>query len=216
MVYNKTDFKGHISTLKIEDFELKSAVQAYLFVRKKPNRTETITISYKDYAPHGFYIAGVSAEIYLNEIEDILTPFLSKHGVKEVFQSTIGKSFQGMSGVNYEVFNIEINNERTFGEVITEVKKIIDQFALPFLEASLQTIANLLAEKRPEEIVPYIQGPILLPKTVLILKEAKHPEYKKKLIEFYLVLKQYVDKKESYRPYLNAFNDLFLEDLKVV
>jgi hypothetical protein len=216
MVYNKTDFKSHISTLQIEDFKFKSAVQAYLFVRTKPNRTETITISYKDYAPHGFYIAGVSAEIFLNEIEIILTPLLSKHGVKEVFQSTIGKSFQGMSGVNYEVFNIEINNERTFGEVITEVKKIIDQFALPFLEASLQTIANLLADKKPEEIVPYIQGPILLPKTVLILKEAKHPEYKKKLSEFYLVLKQYADKKESYRPYLNVFNDLFSEDLKVV
>jgi hypothetical protein len=216
MVYNKTDFKSHISTLQIEDFKFKSAVHAYLFVRKKPNRTETITISYKDYAPHGFYIAGVSAEIFLNEIEDILTPLLSKHGVKEVFQSTIGKSFQGMSGVNYEVFNIQINNERTFGEVITEVKKIIDQFALSFLEASLQSIANLLADKKPEEIVPYIQGPILLPKTVLILKEAKHPEYKKKLIEFYLVLKQYADKKESYRPYLGVFTDLFSEDLKIV
>jgi hypothetical protein len=216
MVYNKTDFKSHISTLQIEDFKFKSAVHAYLFVRKKPNRTETITISYKDYAPHGFYIAGVSADIFLNEIEDILTPLLSKHGVKEVFQSTIGKSFQGMSGVNYEVFNIQINNERTFGEVITEVKKIIDQFALSFLEASLQSIANLLADKKPEEIVPYIQGPILLPKTVLILKEAKHPEYKKKLIEFYLVLKQYADKKESYRPYLGVFTDLFSEDLKIV
>jgi hypothetical protein len=158
MVYNKTEFKSHISTLQIEEFKLKSAVQAYLFVRKNPKRTDTITISYKDYAPHGYYIASVSAEIFLDEIEDILTPLLSKHGVKEVFQSTIGKSFQGMSGVNYEAFNIEINNERTFGEVITEVKKIIDHFALPFLEASLESIANLLADKKAEEIVSYIQG----------------------------------------------------------
>lgn len=216
MVYNKAEFKNHIGTLQIEGFKLKSAVQAYLFIRKTPNRTETITLSYRDYAPHGFYIDGVSAEILLNEIEDILAPLLSKHGVKEVFQSTIGKSFQGISGVNYEVFDIEINNEQTFGEVIIEVKKIIDQFALPFLEASLESIANLLADKKPEEIVRYIQGPILLPKAVLILREAKHPQYKKMASEFYLVLKQYAEKKESYRPFLSVFKDLFLDDLKMV
>lgn len=218
MVYNKADFKNHISTLRIEEFKLKTAVQAYLFVRKMQNRTETITISYKDYAPHGFYIAGVSAEIYLNEIEDMLTPFLSKHGIKEVFQSTIGKSFQDITGVNYDAFNIEINSEQTFGEVITEVKKIVDQFVLPFFgkHHSLQSIADLLADKKPEEIVPYIQGPILLPKTILILREARHPEYRKKLNEFLIVLKQYADKKESYRPFLNVFNDLFSEDLKTI
>jgi hypothetical protein len=217
MVYKKEDFRNDIGTLQIEGFKLKSAVQAYLFVRKKPSRTETITVSYKDYAPHGFYIAGVSAEIYLNEIEDILTPILSKHGVKEVFQSTIGKSFQGITGVNYDAFNIEINSEQAFSEVIIEVKKIVNQFAFPFFDKynSLQRIADFLVDKKPEEIVPYIQGPILLPKTTLILREAGHSEYRKRLNEFFIVLKQYAEKKESYKPFLNVFVDLFSEDLMI-
>lgn len=218
MVYNKVDFKNHISTLQIEDFKFKSAVQAYLFVRKKQDRTETITLSYKDNAPHGFYIAGVSVEIYLKAIEDTLASLLSKNDIKEMFQSTIGKSFQGITGVDYDVFNIEINSDQTFDQVITEVKKLVDQFALPFFDKyqTLQSIANLLADKKPEDIVPYIQGPILLPKTILILREAGHPEYRKKLNEFFLVLKQYANKKESYRPFLSVFNDLFSEDLEKI
>ena len=216
MVYNKADFKNYISALEIEGFELESAVQAYLFVRKKADRRETITISYKDYSPHGFYIAGVSADRFLNEIEDILASLLLKHGIKEAYRSTIGKSFQGIEGINYDAFNIEVNSEPSFNEVIGEVKKIVDEFALPFFDKynSLGNFADLLADKKPEEIVPYMRGPILLPKTVLILREAQHPEYKNKLNEFFLVLGQYAEIKESYRPFLSVFKEMFSRDLE--
>src|SRR6188768_857018 len=113
MVYNKRDFENHIVKLQIEEFEMRSAVQAYLFVREKLDRTETITVSYKDYAPHGFYITGVSADVFLNDVESILTPLLLKYGINGAYNSSIGKSFQRNEGIDYSIFDIEINNEST-------------------------------------------------------------------------------------------------------
>lgn len=131
-------------------------------------------------------------------------------------QYTVGKSLQAMEDINYKMFETDIHDEASFLLVANEVKKIIEKGVLPFFDkySSLQSVADLLADKKPEEIVPYIQGPILLPKTILILRESRHPEYRKKLKEFFIVLKEYAEKKESYKPFLGVFNELFSEDLK--
>jgi hypothetical protein len=52
------------------------------------------------------------------------------------------------------------------------------------------------------------------PKTVLILKLSKHPYFKKKLIEFYAIIRQYSQKNTESLPYLGLYNELFAEDLK--
>lgn len=213
MVYNKADFKRHIETIEIEGFKLKSAVQAYLFIRKQSDRTETITISYRSYAPHGFYIDGVSASIYFPEVENIL----EEYGLGEEYKSTFGKVFQDMKDVNYEKLITEINSDETFSVVKNVVEDIIEKGVKPFLSrfTTLEEIANFLADKKFEEIVPYIQGAILLPKTVLIMKLAKHPDFKKRLVEFRNVLLEYASTNNKYQILLNKYDAIFSADLKI-
>jgi hypothetical protein len=215
MIYTKEDFKRDIHQVGIKDFELKGVVQGWLFVRDLHYRSEKINISYRDYAAHGFYIDGVSVGITFTEIENILNPLLLKYGVAKD-TSTISKVMNNVNGINYSVFGTEINSQATFNIVATEVKKILDIGVLPFFEKynSLHSVADLLYDKKPEEIVPYIQGAILLPKSILILKQAGHPNYRNKLTEFHQVLIQYAERKDIYKLYLKIFNELFEEDLK--
>lgn len=213
MVYNKEDFKKHIETIQIEGFKLKSAVQAYLFVRKLNDKTETIIVSYRSYAPHGFYIDGVSASIYFPEVENLL----DKYNLGEEYKCTFGKSFQDLNEVDYDKLMIEINTKESFELVKNVVEDIIKKGVFPFLNrfSSLEKIAIFLADKQPVEIVPYITGSILYPKTVLIMKLANHSEFKKRLIEFRNVLLENVDSNKRYPILLEKFDTLFSDDLKI-
>jgi hypothetical protein len=212
MVYSKTDFKKHIETIHIDGFKLKNSVQAYLFIRKQSDKTETITLSYRNYAPHGFYIDGVSVDIYFNKAEDIL----EQYGLVEEYKSTFGKALQDLKEVDYEKLTTEINSDETFNVVKNEVKNIIEKGVMPFLArfTTLEEIASFLADKKLEEIVPYIQGAILLPKTVLIMKIANHPDFKKRLIEFRNVLLEYASTNNKYQILLNKYDALFSKDLE--
>lgn len=214
MVYNKADFKRHIETIEIEGFKLKSAVQAYLFVRKQSDRTETITISYRSYAPHGFYIDGVSASIYFPEVENIL----EEYGLGEEYKSTFGKVFQDLKDVNYEKLTTEVNTDETFKEVKNVVEDILEKGVNPFLARfkTLEEVANFLSDKKPVEIVPFIQGSILYPKTVLIMKLASHADFNKRLIEFRKILLDNIDENKRYPILLEKYNTLFSEDLQAV
>ena len=214
MVYLKENFNKDINTLIPLGF---TRVKKYCqFEKKYDNRVETIYYSHRDYPPHGFYIDGISAEIYFYEVEEILKRYLEKYNIQNNYgNSTIHKSFVGIDKVDYTKFKIEIHDEATFNEVAAEVKKIVEYGAMPFFEKyeTLTDVANLLATATIEEIVQYIQGGILLPKTVLILREANHPQYFERLKEFYIVLKEYA-KQERYASLLKLYEDLFSEDLK--
>lgn len=214
MVYNKEDFKKHIETIKIDGFKLKSAVQAYLFTRKQNDKTETITISYRSYAPHGFYIDGLSADIYFNEVEEIL----EKHELGQEYKSTVGKSFQSIEGINYELLKTKINSDESFAIVKSEIENVLEKGVKPFLSrfSSLEEIANFLVNKKPVEIVPYIQGSILYPKTVLILKLANHADFNKRLIDFRNILIDNVDENKRYPILLKKYDKLFETDLEII
>lgn len=214
MIYNKADFKKHIEKIQIEGFKLKSAVQAYLFVRKQSDRIETITVSYRSYAPHGFYIDGISANIYFPEVEDLL----EKYSLREEYKSTFSKAFQDLREVEYDKLTIEINSNESFEVVKNVVEDIIQKGVLPFLShfSTLREIASFLAEKQPVEIVPFIQGSILYPKTVLIMKLAKHPNFQKRLLEFRNILSENIDESPRYPILLGKYDLLFSEYLKEV
>lgn len=218
MSYTKKDFEGQMKALLFEGFEFKKEVQGVSWKQEIGDHINQIIIGYKAY-PGSFYMQTPFVSILFTEIERILKDSCDKSGIKQDYsQYTIQAQLGNLQNVNYQAFDTEIIDEESFALVTNEVKKLVDQFALPFFDKyqSLESIADFLADKKPEEIVPYIQGPILLPKTILILREAGHPEYRKKLSEFFLVLKQYADKKESYRPFLSVFNDLFSEDLEKI
>lgn len=213
MVYLKNVFESQIQSLCPEGFEKDKNLS--LFKRVEKTNIKRIHISVNEYFPHSAQVVGVSVDIKFDATENILNPLLLKYNLTEGI-STIGKVMNDVKDVNYSVLDTEIYNDVTFNIVAVEIKKILDIGVLPFFEKynSLYNVASLLSDKKPEEIVPYIQGAILLPKTVLILKQVNHPNYKNKLVEFYQVLLQYAEKKESYRVFFKIFNELFGGDLK--
>jgi hypothetical protein len=189
MVFNKKDFENLIMQLKPEGFDYKGSFGSVRFTRKESVRILTIGIGYNQYFPHSAVIKGISADIYFPEVENIL----EKYDLGEENTSTFSKVFQDLQGVDYEKLSTEINSDESFAIVKSVIENILEKGVKPFISqfTTLEEIANFLADKKFEEIVPYIQGAILLPKTVLIMKLAKHPDFKRRLVEFRNVLLEY-------------------------
>lgn len=205
----KQDFNTKLSELIGNDFAFLPDTGRW--ERQNQNHIERIGISYNEYVG-SYYVKGITVAVLFPQIENILNPLLKKYQVlKRLDDSTIHKVLTEIHGVNYQSFNTEIVDALSFGIVASELSKLIRNGALPFLQTynSLEMVASLLADKEAEEIVPFIQGPVLLPKTVLILKEVNHPAFKEKKAEFYKLLKAYSEKKDSYKPYLKVFEELF-------
>lgn len=219
MVYNKADFKKHIESIQLDGFKLKSAVQAYLFIRKQSNRTETITLSYRSYAPHGFYVDGVSVDIYFPELENIINPLLDKFNIQNRYgNTTIQKSLIKIEGVDYSKLETEINNQSTFDMVRDEINKIISLGAMPFFEkyTSLKTVNEDLSEMSEDELSNFISG-IIGVKLPLIKKLTYSSDFKTELLErntFYIG--EALKYPQYFKDHEKVFDTLFSEDLKAV
>lgn len=219
MVYNKAEFKKHINTLDIEGFQLKSGVQAYLFIRRQPNRTETVTISYRDYAPHGFYISGVSVDIYFNEVEDNINPLLDKYGIVQRFgNTTIIRLLQHLEGIDYNALGTEISNEETFNIVSKELQKLITKGAFSFFEKykDIKTVGEEIAVMSEEGISNFLSGIVGI-KVPLIKKLTKAADYKQELSNRKRFYSDEVFRYPQYfKDHEKVFNDLFSDDLKTL
>jgi hypothetical protein len=211
---DKNIFNSYLSKLVDEDFSFSPDWGKWELCRI--NRVERINISYREY-PSSFYIEGLSASIIFSEVENVINEMLDKYKIQQKYgDKTIKESLHNIEGIDYSKFNIEIHDNESFQVLSEEMKKIVKYGAIPFFERyqTLKNIADLLADKTPEEVVPYIQGSILLPKTILILKIAKHEKFEEKLIEFRDVLVQYTEKREIYKQMLILYDNLFADDLK--
>lgn len=215
MEYKKENFNKHINTIIPNGF---NKVGAYcMFQKEMNNRIEIIYYSHRDYFPHRVYIEGVSAEIVFPKVENVLYPLLDKYNIQQRYgKYTMHTALHDIDCIDYSKLNIGIHNDESFQVVAKEVKKIVKYGAIPFFEEydTLEKVADLLSDKTPEKIVPYMQGAILFPKTILILKIAKHTKFEEKLVEFREVLKQYAEKKEIYKQMLILYDNLFAENIK--
>lgn len=213
MLYSKALYNSHIDTLVPDGFvRVGNRCQ---FERTYDDKIETIFYSHRDYFPHGFYMDGVYVEIYFKDVESILSKLFDKYNIEQQTPSTFGKVFQDLKDIEYSVFETEIKDDETFERVKKVIQRITIVGVMPFFEKfnSLNEVADFLAFKSVEEIVPYIQGVSLVPKTVLILKLTNHPNFKYKLTDFHGILKEYSDREERYNAYLKLYEDLFSEDL---
>jgi hypothetical protein len=211
---DKGEFNNCLSKLVNEDFSFDPNLGSWERMRKI--RIERINIGYNEY-PGSYYPKGMGAYIKFNDVEDILNKVLDKYKIQQRYgNETIRSVLFNLEGVDYGKFKTKIHDDESFQVVAEEIKKIVKYGAMPFFERfqTLENVADLLADKTPEEVVPYIQGSILLPKTILILKIAKHKRFEEKLIEFREVLKQYTEKKEIYKQMLILYDNLFADDLK--
>ena len=209
MLYNNSDFLRHIDTIKPEAFD--RIGEHSIFEKVEPNRKLILQIASSDYFPHGSYIKGVVADIIFKAVEEKLEPLYLELGVKNSANYTIGNSLVNIEGVDYQQLDQEINDDNSFARISGELKKLIAA-ALAFFDQykTIEEVANLLAGKEPKEIVPLIQGTILLPKTILILKLAGHPKFEEKRDEFYELVKKQAAKKEQAQPHLKVFEKLFI------
>jgi len=175
------------------------------------NRELSLFIGFNGY-PGRYSLQTPIAFIKFQEIENKIIYFSKKLGINiNKADYTIKNKSLENSDFEYSVFETRIDNKHIFDKVFKAEKQYIQKSILPFFEKyqDLNNVAELLSTLKPQEVVPYIQGPKLFCKTILILKEAKHPNYKSKRDEFYEVLKKQATKKEVYAQQLQLFELLF-------
>jgi hypothetical protein len=190
MVYNKSDFNKKINTLKPIGFESYTNFGSTRFVKKEDKRVLTIAIGYNEYFPHSADVKGISVDISFNEVEEVLRPVFKQSKVKGLYNdTTIHQSLIDVEGVNYKLFETEINNDDTFNMVAPEIKKMMVNGAIPFFER-YQTVRAVFedTEKMPiEQMSNFIGQP--LPFRRLIIKklcnDVGYEEYYKLIVNFY-------------------------------
>ncbi|MEM9327580.1 MAG: hypothetical protein AAGA85_18075 [Bacteroidota bacterium] len=208
MVYAKENLLEHIATLQPEGFSMLEDSFGYL--RADGSKKEVIHLATRNYFPHGACIHGMSAHISFLDIEDALRPLYRAQGIGHSDNYTLKRSLVDVDGVDYEQLDQEISDDESFGKVRIELQKLLDA-ALSFFD-QLQTVADaadLLAEKSAKEIVPYIQGTILMPKTILLLQRAGHERFEEKRAEFHALLKGQAAKRKQAQADLTVFEQLF-------
>lgn len=193
------------------DFNFKDGIQGVYWLKEVSNSLFSISIAYKDYS-EGFILQTPFASIRFHAIEDKINT-TSKElgiGVNEKDYTFKNKSLE-VNEFDYCVFETRIDNTEVFDRVFEAEKDYINKSILPFFEKyqDLNNVAELLSNLAPQEVVPYIQGAKLFCKTILILKETKHPKYVEKRDEYYAVLNFQASKKEVYAEQLRLFESLF-------
>lgn len=208
-MYNKENLLNHIQKVKPEGFGLLKDSFGYV---SSDVEQKVIYLATREYFPHGAYIFGASAHITFNEIENKLKPLYLAQGVKNSDVYTIKNSLVNIEGVDYNLLDQEIDDDNSFARISGELKKLIDAALLFFDKLNtIEDVANFLADKEPKEIVPFIQGTILFPKTILILEFADHPKFEEKRDEFYELLKKQATKRKQTEVDLRVFEKLFIK-----
>lgn len=194
-----------------EDFEFIEAIQGVCWLKEVNNSSLKITIGYKGY-PGGYYLQSPFISITFHWIEQKIIESSKKLNLQyNEDDYTIKSKAIENSEFNYNIFENRIESEEKFDELFEAEFEIIKMGGIPFFKkySDLSNVAELLSNLSPQEVVPYIQGAKLFVKTILILREAKHPKFEQKKQEFYEVLKKQALKKDIYRNQLSLFEELF-------
>ena len=205
----KNDFLQNLSEFKIVGFENK--YKEFVFERKQQGIEQSIVISTNKFFPNAYTFEGIIASIRFEKVELLLEEIVSKH-IKDFVKG--GHTLQFVYNFNNPqttISNRRVTDLESFNFSRDELYLVINKYILPFLDqyCSLDKVSDLFAKLRPEEVVPYIQGPMLFLKVILCLKLSNHPDYIKKRDEYLEVLKIYSNKKEAYGKVLNAYTDMF-------
>jgi hypothetical protein len=215
-MYTKKDFEKQIKSLAFQGFNVKSEIQGYSWRQEIGGRINQIVIGYKSY-PGSFYLQTPSVSITFLEMENQLNALYDKHRIELRYgEQTIHASLGNMNGVNYKVFDTEINDEETFKVVASEIEKIFVTGALPFFEKyqDLKTVSEEISKMSDDAISNFVSGIVGI-KVPLIKKLGQSTDY---LMELKQRQKFYSDEVFKYPQYFKdhdkVFNDLFSEDLK--
>ena len=211
MAFLKKNLINCLKPICPKEYDLKYFVGVVYFENKSVDKIKKIEITFAHYFPHSITFTGISNTIDFFLIENQMKEKSNQLGLEYSSDSSIRLFCEQEKGIS----DIRIENTEEFRKVEPQFKKIIKNDCLPLLKKyeRLNEVANLLSVLKPQEVVPYIQGAKLFCKTILILKEAKHPNYKSKRDEFYEVLKKQATKKEVYKQQLQLFENLFYSEV---
>jgi hypothetical protein len=212
MSFKKDDLVNSFKQIIPKNFKLSYHPGVLFLENKSEKRLQRISFGFTNFFPEFIYFNGITCQIIFYEIEKILIEESQKIGVKYSAASTFNYFPQANSDLNIK--DLEITSIEDFSINKTKISKLISETCLPALDkySDIETVANLLSPLSNEEIVPYIQGPILFSKTILILKETNHPNFKIKRDEFYSILKTYENNHVAYKEQLKLFEHLFFEN----
>ena len=203
------------SGVNIEGFTKKSVEQGVYWIADHTDIELSLYIGFNGSLDR-YFLQSPFASIRFSKIEKKINSKLKelKFDIKENDYTIKNKSIED-SDFDYSIFETRIDNKECFDKVFKYEIEYINKSVLPFFEKyqDLNNVAELLSKLKPQEVVPYIQGPKLFSKTILILKETNHPKYEPKRDEFYEVLKKQALKKEVYKQQLQLFESLFYTEL---
>lgn len=187
-MWDKNNFINNLSNLADPKF---SFIPEWGKWEKQVNhRKLSIHVGYNEYYFSSFYLKGVSADICFNEVERIINNFKKEYYPdKHYGNTTIQKVFVKLDNVDYSKFDIEIKDDFTFGEVATEIRKIINDGALPFFDlfSDIKTVFEETEKMRIDEMANFITQP--LPQRRMVIKwlcnDEKYQDYVNMVIDFY-------------------------------
>lgn len=186
----KETFLSKAKEIWNNDFAATEAVQAIMWKRKTADREEIITMAYRDYAPDGFYIDGISVDIVFSQVENVLKPLYKKFRIKQTYGDTTIHRTGQIPGIDYKKFETQIKDDTSFEYVAGEVRRAIEQGALPFFEAYavLEAVNEQINAMDWDNVNDFVSGIVFL-KTLVIKKLINahdYREFREKANAFYM------------------------------
>jgi hypothetical protein len=208
-MFNKKDLIDCFKSQEI-DFTFEEGIQGVSWISEGVDIIKSFSVGYSGY-PDRYYLQSPFISVTHKKIEFLIKENSQKIQVPYSDEAYTIKLLLSEYKISYDIFKQPIINRETFDNVFKEELRVFNQIAIPFYVQyqDLNKVAELLSSLKPQEVVPYIQGAKLFCKTILILRETKHPKYLEKLNEFYDVLKKQATKKEVYAQQLRLFELLF-------
>jgi hypothetical protein len=189
MAFNTGDLDKGFEIIKIDEFSFNKEIMGYSWTRTKANRIERVMIGYGGY-PDSFKIYTPVVNIYFSEVENVFEKFKKEHCLnKFTGNSTIQKSFYKLPNVDSTKLKTEIKDLNTFNEVAIELKKIIEDGALPFFEKfnNVNAVFEESEKMAREELRNFIVQP--LPQRRMVIKklcnDPNYQDYTTRLIDYY-------------------------------
>lgn len=187
------ELEYEIKPLIDTSFKYKKVNPGFLFHKKINADTEQrILITYGGY-PDMYRVYPPTAALTIHSIEKTINLIIKSGNFNKVVNCvpTINLSCVGIENVDYSKFKNLMTKVKDFEELKLEIIKLLDVCINPFLNKynSIESIADFLINIPFEMRSNYIKGTEQYLKIPLIIKLAKHSQFKQLLNEYYEYVK---------------------------
>ena len=189
MAFNTIDLNNGFESIAVEGFKFKKEVMGYSWERENSDKMDRIVIGYGGYSD-SFKIYTPIVGIFFKKVEEVLKPAYELSKVKGLYNhTTIHKSLINIEGIDYKIFDNEINSNKMFERVATEIEKLILKGALPFFEKyqSLKAVFEETEKMDIEKMSNFIGQPLPFRRMIIkkLCNDPSYENYYKLILDFY-------------------------------